>query len=337
MKAAIFRNPGEIVMRPDTPYPDVAANEVLIKVEACGICGSDLHMYRTNAHRDSLVRTTDDGGEIPGHEFSGTIVQTGVDVHDFQIGERVVGVGMGGMAQFVPIPVNPFQLVRIPENVSFEEAATTEPFADGLQMVRIARIQPHENIVVFGVGIIGLGVIQALKAVGTNCGHIIAIDVSDQRLAMAKELGATHLVNPARDDILKTTGRICGRVPAYPSLNPPNISVVFDCAGYLKHMVGPSPLQSALDMAKSGGRIICFGAFEDKVSLDLMPIINKQLSIFGSNGYASEELVQALAFMSSGQVDRRKLISHIFSVDEVAEAFKVQGSGSAIKVLIKPH
>lgn len=340
MKAAIFSDPGKIAMQGDIPMPKAGPGEVIIKVEACGICGSDLAMYRTNAHRAGLNRVVN-GLEIPGHEFAGTIMAVGDGVTDFQVGQKAVGVGMGGMAQYVPVPVNPYQLVAMPDGVSFVEAATTEPLADALQMVRLAEVQAGENVVVFGVGIIGLGVIQALKARTAPAGRTIAIDVSDSRLAMAKEVGATHTINPAREDVLKTVAAICGTQTAHMLVPPtdfPDVAVVIDCAGYIKHMKGDPPLQLALDMLRpAGGRIVCFGAYEGKFPIDFMPVINKQPTIRGSMGYAAEELAEALQLMASGKVDRRKLISNEFPLEQVQQAFETQANGVAIKVMLKPN
>ena len=96
-------------MRPDATRPSPAEGEVLIAVEACGICGSDLHTYRNDSHRNVNVRRTPEGYDVPGHEFAGTIAELGEGVEDWQLGERVVGVtGFGGgMAEFVTVPVNP--------------------------------------------------------------------------------------------------------------------------------------------------------------------------------------------------------------------------------------
>lgn len=339
MKAAVFHDPGHIEMNAQATVPQLAPGEVLIRVKACGICGSDLHMYRTDAHRKQLVRVDSEGLEIPGHEFSGVISAVGEGVVGYSVGERVVGVGMGGMADLVPVPVNPFQLVRIPENVSFAAAATTEPLADGLQMIRKANLKPGDNVVVFGVGIIGLGVIQALKAQAIDIGKIVAIDVSDERLAMALEIGATDTINPRHQDLLSTAKAICGFLPiTYPEIEPTDISVVFECAGYLKHMIGPAPLESALRMARPGdGRVICFGAYEDRLNIDMMPMITKQISLLGSNGYAAEELELALQLMSEGKLDRERLISHQFALADVSQAFEVQGRGQAIKVILLPN
>lgn len=194
MNAANFIGPGKIEMRDDATQPEPLAGEVIVAVKACGICGSDLHMYRNGSLRERLVRETPEGYQVPGHEFAGTIAMIGAGVDGWRLGERVVGVtGFGGgMAEYVAVPANPFQLVRIPGGVSVQEAATTEPLADGLQMVRKAAIRPGENVVVFGVGIIGLGVIQAIRALGINAGQIIAVDVQDARLEKALKVGATE-------------------------------------------------------------------------------------------------------------------------------------------------
>jgi threonine dehydrogenase-like Zn-dependent dehydrogenase len=280
-------------------------------------------------------------GEIPGHEYSGVVHKVGANVAGYAVGDRVVGVtGGGGFAEYVPVPVNPFQIAHMPDNVSFEEAATTEPLADSLQMVRLAAVQPGENVVVFGVGIIGLGVIQALRALNVPAAKIVAIDVSPARLAVARAVGATDAVNPRDTDLQGALKKICG----YTTLTFPqaediaNVAVVIDCAGYLKHMQGPAPLESALQMLQpEGGRIICFGAYEGDVTLNLMPLINKQASIRGSMGYAPEDIQRALALMAAGKVDRRMLISDRFALDRITEAFETQGNGAAIKVLVKPR
>jgi (R,R)-butanediol dehydrogenase/meso-butanediol dehydrogenase/diacetyl reductase len=339
MKAAIFHNPGDFEVRNDVRDPVAGPGEVLLKVASCGICGSDLHLYRTNAHRKSgALRIDPDGREIPGHEYAGEIVALGKGVEGWSVGQRVVGVTAGGaFAELVPVPVNPFQIVAIPDHLSYEEAATTEPLADALQMVRLAAVQPGENVVIIGVGIIGLSVIQALKAKGAPARRIIAIDVSKFRLEMASTLGSTDVINAAECDVVEAVKVLCGRlVGGFSTTIGADVGVVIDCAGYIKHMKGKAPLQLALDMLKpSGGRIICFGAYEGDVTLDLTFLIEKQPRIIGSLGYASEELADAVALMGEGAVDRRILISHRFPLDDIVEAFETQGAGQAIKVMIE--
>lgn len=338
MKAALFRDPGKMDVG-EVVAPDPAANEVVVGVAACGVCGSDLHLWRTNAHRQGgLLRIDGDGNEIPGHEYAGIVTAVGSAVENFAVGDRVVGVTAGGgMAELVPVPVNPFQIAPIPEGVGFDEAATTEPLADALQMVRLAEIAPGENVMVIGVGIIGLGVIQAIRARGIPVGRLIAVDVSAPRLDMALRVGATDTINPRETDLHRTVADLCGVLTGdFKETRGTDLSVIFDCAGYVKHMRSPPPLQTALDLIKPrGGRIICFGAYEGQVTLDLTYLIQKQPRIIGSLGYAADELGEALALMAAGKVDRKMLISHHFPLDGVVEAFETSGSGQAIKVLVK--
>ncbi|WP_311269564.1 zinc-binding dehydrogenase [Sphingobium sp. WCS2017Hpa-17] len=339
MKAAIFHDPGNIEVRNDVRDPVAGPGEVLLKVAACGICGSDLHLYRTNAHREAgVLRIDEDGLEIPGHEYAGRIVGVGEGVEGWAVGQRVVGVtGGGAFAELVPVPVNPYQIAAIPDGLSYEEAATTEPLADALQLVRLAEIAPGENVVVFGVGIIGLGVLQALKAKAPQAGHVIAVDVSESRLELAAKLGASHVINAAQTDVREKVMDICGRlVGAFPTSVGADVAAVIDCAGYLKHMKGRPPLQQALDMIKPfGGRIVCFGAYEGDVTLDLTFLIEKQPRIIGSLGYQPAELQDAVDLMASGQIDRRQLISDRFALDDIVNAFETQGNGKAIKVMVE--
>lgn len=337
MRAADFRSPGHIACRPDASRPVPAAGEVLIAVEACGICGSDLHMYRNGIHRELLSRETPEGYRVPGHEFAGRIVELGADVSGWRRGERVVGVtGQGGgMAECVTVPVNPFQLVRMPDTVSFVAAATTEPLADALQMLRKAVIADGENVVVFGVGIIGLGVIQAIRARGLTPARVIAIDVHAPRLDAAMACGATHVVNPGTGDVFAQVSAICGGEENYRGRSA-RIDVVFDCAGYIASLAGPPPLETALRLvATRGARIICFGAFEERMCIDFNDVIHKEPVILGSNGYAAEELAEALALMASGAVDRERLVSHRFALDEVGAAFAMQCRPESIKVMLR--
>lgn len=337
MRCADFVEPGRIVFRDDATRPIPAAGEVLVKVAACGICGSDLHMYRNNSYRDRLVRSTPEGYEVPGHEFAGVIAGIGPQVAGWQIGERVVGVtGQGGgMADYIVVPVNPFQLVRVPAGVDDLAAATTEPLADGLQMVSKAKVRPGENVVVFGVGIIGLGVIQALLARQTGAAAIIAVDVHQARLDAALAVGATHAVSALAGDVFAQIAAITGTESSYRGTSA-RIGAVFDCAGYIKHMQGPPPLETALRLVDlQGGRIVCFGGFEGAMTIDMGPIIQKEPVILGSNGYAAEELCEALDLMRTGKVDRRALVSHEFELEDVDRAFEQQGETSAVKVILR--
>ena len=114
------------------------------------------------------------------------------------------------------------------------------------------------------------------------------------------------------------------------------IDVVIDCAGYIKHIPGPPPLEIALHcLANRGGRIVCFGGYEDKMLIDFGYVIKKEPVIIGSNGYAAEELVEALQMMKDGTVDRQSLISHSYPLERIGEAFEMQATPAAVKVMLE--
>ena len=201
-------------------------------------------------------------------------------------------------------------------------------------MVRKAGIRDDENVVVFGVGIIGLGVVQAIRARGISPKRIIAVDVHQRRLDMALEIGATDAVNARDGDVFEAITAICGTEYGYAGTSA-KVGVIFDCAGYIKHMQGPPPLETALRLVDlNGGRIVCFGGYEGAMTIDMGPLIEKQPTIMGSNGYSAEELVEALDLMRVGKVDRNCLISHRLNLENVAQAFELQCAPEAVKVMI---
>ena len=138
----------------------------------------------------------------------------------------------------------------------------------------------------------------------------------------------------ARDgDVFDAVAAITGVETTYAGTSA-KIGVVFDCAGYIKTIKGPPPLETALRLIDPGGRIVCFGAFEGAMTVDMSPLIQKQPTIMGSNGYAAEELVEALDLMAKGRVNRASLITHHLPIEKAAEAFEAQCAPDAVKVMI---
>ncbi|MEE9436348.1 MAG: zinc-binding dehydrogenase [Candidatus Adiutricales bacterium] len=339
MKAAVFFGPEDIRAR-EVERPEIQDFEILVNVKACGICGSDLHMYKLGLFVEGLCRQLDEGG-IPGHEFSGQVVEVGKDVAGLEPGDRVMAVTFGGMAEYVPVPVIPgFNVPKLPDNVSYEEAATLEPLANSLHAVLKGQPAAGENVFIFGAGIIGLGAVQCLKALELDLGQIIIADVSDKRLELAKHLGADETVNVSREDVYQRAMDITGTEPVgmRQDVFMPKVDIVYDCVGYIKDRPEPTVLQQAMHMARyQTGRVIVHGVFEEAVTLDLMPMVFKQIDIKGSYGFTPEEVHQSLSLMENGKIDRRVLISHEFSLDEAKEAFETQCRvDESIKVLIKP-
>jgi (R,R)-butanediol dehydrogenase/meso-butanediol dehydrogenase/diacetyl reductase len=340
MKAAIFYSPHDLRIE-EEEMPAIGDYEVLIKVKACGICGSDLHLYKFNWCPESVLRQTVSGKKIPGHEFSGEIVTVGSQVQGFTVGDRACGVGFGAMAEYVPVFVIPgMTLIKLPDVLSYEEGATLEPLADGLHIANLGHPVEGENAMIFGVGAIGLGVIQCLGALGVRLKNIIAVDVSDKPLDLAKQFGASVCINARKEDPLKKALEICGPAPLlYPPgmAAPPAVEIVYDCVGASKDRTGPPVIQQALDIVKEGGRIVCFGTFQSAVTVDFGPLIWKHPTIVGVLGFTPEEMAQALELMLTGKVKRKPVISHEFPLDQAKKAFETQLKASdSVKVLIKP-
>jgi 2-desacetyl-2-hydroxyethyl bacteriochlorophyllide A dehydrogenase len=341
MKAAIFHEPMKITTE-DVPMPKIGDMDILVKVHACGICGSDLHMYRLGVFAEGLCRPSE-GGMIPGHEFSGEVVEIGKDVSGLSIGDRVSALTFGGMAEYVP--VSPaflgINVYKIPDGVSWVEAATTEPLANSLHAAKLGSPEDGQNVVIFGAGIIGLGIVQSLKVTGVKLNKMIMVDVSDKRLQMAKELGADDVINAAREDVYQRCIDLTGEVPVTilaGAMTSPNVHVVYDCVGYIKERPEPPVLQQAMLIAKEHGKVVVHGAFEAPVTLEMMPLVAKHVQILGSYGFViQEDGIKALELMRDKKVDRMKIVTHVFPIEKAKEAFDIQCQvDNSIKVVVKP-
>ncbi len=339
MKAAVFYGPRDVKVE-EVDKPQIQDNEILIKVKACGICGSDLHMYKLNLFSPMLCRPLKKGG-IPGHEFSGEIVEVGSKVKGFKEGDKVVALTNGGMAEYIPVTiVDGFNVIKIPPGVSYEEAATLEPIANSYHAMMKCEIPKGANVVIFGAGAIGLGIIQCLKALDVPLNKIIVIDLSDYRLDIAKKLGADAVINAKETDPQKKVMELVGTDPLsrLPIMQTPNVDIVYDCVGYMKEHKGPLVLQQAINMVRElTGTIVIHGIFEDTISLEMLFVIGKEVTIKGSFAFTRSELEKSLELIRNKKIDRSLIISHEFSLDDAKEAFETQcNTNKSVKVLIKP-
>lgn len=334
MKAAVFYGPRDIrVEEVETPKPE--AGEILLRVRACGICGSDLHQYKLNLYPE--LGAPAGVGIILGHEFSGEVAQLGPGVEGLKVGDRVVTISNGGNAEYIKIPALARRLVLpIPPELSFEEAATNEPLATSLHGVNLANPKDNETIVVLGMGLIGLGVLQILKA--TSKARIVAVDVAEKRLNMARQIGADVVLNATKDDpyqyMLKMTGSTKIRYLEYPVAG---VDTVIDCAGQSAESKGQPPLWQALQMVKENGKVVEIAVFEKNCDLDLNIVMRKGIHLIGSWGWVPPEFFQALELMKSGKVNRKPLITHTFPLAKAKQAYETQlNTSEAIKVVITP-
>jgi 2-desacetyl-2-hydroxyethyl bacteriochlorophyllide A dehydrogenase len=337
MKAAVFHGPRDVTTE-EVETPKLLPGDVLVRIRACGICGSDLHAYKHGLFAE-VLGTPVDSGRILGHEFGGEIAEINGEVKGLKVGDRVTcGIGSGGNAEYLRLPAVAAPVIsHIPPEVSYEEAATNEPLANSVHAVALAGPAEGETAVVIGAGIIGLGVVQVLKALSATK-TIIVIDLSDKRLAMAKQLGADAVVNAASEDPYRKVLELAGSTPvsAVDALAA-GVDMVFDCAGVSREQAGRPTLMQALMMAKQNGRVVLVAVSERPFEIEANLIMRKGLKVFGSWAWTLPEFAQALDLMRTGKVDRKQLISHEFSLDQAREAYETQvNAEEAIKVLLKP-
>jgi 2-desacetyl-2-hydroxyethyl bacteriochlorophyllide A dehydrogenase len=335
MKAAVFYGPRDIRVE-EVEKPKVEAGEILIKVRACGICGSDLHTYKLGIFPENGV-LIGNGRMILGHEYSGDVAEIGGGVDGVKVGDRVTAVSMGGFAEYVKafcfLNGNVYHL---PPEVSYEEGAMNEPLATSLHAANVASPAEGDTILIAGTGIIGLGIIQVLKARHPN--RVIVSDISEKRRAMARQLGADFVIDPTEGDLYEQVTKIVGTVPTmYSAARTPAIEIAIDCVGRAHGAVGIPVLDQLLNIVREGAKVVLVAAYEENVSLNPNYIMGKGLRVLGSVAYGPEELAGALELIRSRKVNCKPLISHQFSLDKAKEAFETQLKvKESIKVLVKP-
>ena len=329
----------------ETPLPALGPRDVLVRVASVAICGSDVHGY-----------TGSTGRRIPpivmGHEASGIVESVGSEVDHWRPGARVtfdstvycndcppcragrvnlcqrreiLGVSTpsfrrdGAMAEFVAIPS--WILHRLPDELTFDEAALVEPAAVAMHAVRITAIEDGATVVVVGAGAIGLLVLQAVKARGA--GTVIVVDVREERLDLARQLGADIVVNSATCELGPAMVEATGR---------PAADVVFEAVGVAR------TVQMATDLTAPGGQLTLIGNVQPTVEQDLQAIVSKELTIRGSAASAGE-YPTCLAMIASDRIRTRPLISRVMSLADGQEAFDLLRTGGAglIKIVLHPN
>ena len=328
----------------DKPLPEISASEVLIKVKACGICGSDIHgMDGSSGRRIPPV--------VMGHEASGVIEQVGADVDNLSVGDRVtfdstvfcndcdycnqgrvnlcdnrqvMGVSCGefhrngAFSEHVACPAHICH--RLPEGLSFEEAAFAEPVGVAVHAVNRSKVKQGDTAVVIGSGLIGLLIIQALKWRG--CSQIIAFDLDDSRLALAKQLGATETFNSKQSDAVKST-----------------VDLTSGGADHAFEVVGASvTVNMAIDCVRKGASVTLVGNLSPEVTMPLQKVVTRELTLFGSCAI-SGEYPEALTAIADGHIQVRPLITAQVNIDDAGDWFaKLKAAEQPyLKVLVCPE
>lgn len=317
------------------PQPD----EVKLKVAACGICGSELESYKNKSPRRPPPL-------VMGHEFCGMIAEIGSAVKDWQVGARVVSnslvpcgkcvrcergdthlcasrqiFGMhrpGAFAEYVNVPAR--CLIPWPENLPAEAAALAEPMANGIHVVRVSKHLPANIVLVIGAGPIGLFCQQALQVL--RGAKVYVADLSPERLAVAKKLGAVRVINPREEDVTKIIMEATGWEGA-------DLSVDAVGSGLTK--------RTSLDAIRPGGATVWIGLHENSMTFDSYNITLPEKQVLGTYAATIEELQQALDLMSAGKVDALSWVQRFTLADGVT-AFQrmLAAKGADIKAVVCP-
>jgi L-iditol 2-dehydrogenase len=326
MKALLLEEYKKLTVQ-DVPEPEIAPNEVLIRVKSCGICGSDVHGFDGSS-----------GRRIPpvimGHEASGVVAALGSDVRDFREGDRVtfdsmisclrcyfcrqgrpnlcedrrvLGVSCaeyrrhGAFAELVAVPQH--IVFKIPEGLSFDEAAMVEPVSVAVHAVGITPVRMGDTAVVVGAGMIGLLTLQALRTAG--CGKIVSVDLEDDRLAIAEKLGADEIINSRSADV------------------PALIREMTDGRGadVVMEAVGADPtVKMSIESVRKGGAVTLIGNVTPNVTLPLQSVVTREVTLYGSCA-SSNDYAACLALMGRQAIQVRPMISATVPLERGAEMF----------------
>ena len=334
MKAAVLRDIRDLAVM-DVPKPSAGKDGVLVRVRSVGVCGTDLHTYKRGMFREMSLPQAE--GVLFGHEFSGDIAAIGPEARaeGFAVGDRVTGVALGAYAEYCTVGpvfgVKPL-LNKLPDSVSYEEAATIEPLVFSLTAVERANLRSGERVLIIGAGMIGLGCVQVLHALHPDC-EVVVCDVSEKRLAMAAEFGATTTIDARRDDLVARMKAEFGATAVmYNATTSGRLDVVMECAGL------PLTLNQAFELARPGtGRVIGVALYEDRAEVDFNQVVAKNLKVVGTLGYTGEDVQRALRLIAEGKVDRRPLITHRYALADAARAFEAQtNTAETLKAVIMP-
>ena len=327
MRAAVFREMGKPLVLEALADPAPGANDLVLKVRNCGICGSDLHMTEPSSFMPPPP------GSVMGHEFAGEVVAIGSALAgQFREGDRVTGlpficcgahspcpsllgareacmrgvpVGLGqshgAYAEYVKI--GGLSAFRLPEAMSFRQGAMVEPLAVGLHAVDMARMDRGATVLVIGAGPVGLSAMLWAKFLGAR--HVIVSEKAETRRAMAAKFGATDAVDPAMP-LTPQVEKIAGAAP----------DVIFECVG------APGILGAAMIEAPRRCKIVIAGACQQPDTIMPLMGIAKELNLQFVLGYRAADFDYVIAMIAAGRVDVEAMVTDIVTLDELPAAFE---------------
>ncbi|RJX40189.1 sorbitol dehydrogenase [Paenibacillus pinisoli] len=338
MKAVYVDDAYKVVVK-EVDKPAVGHNDVLIRVKAAGICGSDIHTYKgLHPFRKPPV--------IIGHEIAGEVVEVGPGVTKFKAGDRVtvepqtgcghceyclaghvnycsergapgIGSWYGAMAEY--FAARELTVFKLPDEMDYDSGVLVEPFAVGVHAVRKAEIQVGDKVAILGAGPIGLLAMAAAKAAGATT--MLVTDVMDYALGIASEMGATHTMNTMdRQDWTEEAKAEVGG----------EFDKVLIAVGV------PGIIDQSLRLLRKGGRIVTIAMFHGTQTFDIHNLQNQEKEIIGCMTYTRVDTMTAIDLLMAGAVNEQAIISHKLTCDQAAEGFRLvdKKEDQSMKVLV---
>jgi 2-desacetyl-2-hydroxyethyl bacteriochlorophyllide A dehydrogenase len=324
------------------PDPLPKENEILVEVKAASICGSELHAFTGVSKRREEIHGLP---LVMGHEFAGVVAKTGKNVTGFSVGDKIAvnpiipcgrceqcisgrnnicsnyklyGLHIdGSFAEYVIVPAE--NCYKLSENISFEEAACAEPAAVGLHAARISEINIGDYVAIIGAGPIGLFTLQAVKLLGAA--KTVIADLSDYRLQKAKELGADLMINPKRDDIIKTIMELTSNK---------GVDVSIEAVGK------EETVNQAIKIVKKGGIVTVAGLLEKTMKIPMLDVTTKEIRIQGDYGYTMLDFKRTVELISLNKIRASPMIDFKVSFSNILEGFQRLAEMKAIKVIVTP-
>lgn len=328
--------------RNDLPIPTVGSRDVLVKVKAAAICGTDMHILAWTPYAQARVPVP----MVFGHEFSGTIVAIGDEVHEFSVGDRVAGethipcnhcyqcktdnrhicenmkiIGVqapGAFAQYISFPAD--CAYRFGDSLSFRHAAMLEPMGVAVHGIDCGSVA-EKDIVIYGCGPIGLMAVGAARVFGAKT--ITAIDIYDRKLTVASKMGADYIINSQTVDAV---AEIHQRVRQ-------GVDVVIDYTG------NPNAINAGFDMLRKGGRFVMVGLPSADMSFSFTDkVIYKEATVVGVTGRKMYETwKQCEHVLADPRFDLEQIVGGVYSLKDYQEAFHAIESGVPGKMLLVPE